>query len=144
MSKMAPKWPFRARQGDILGHFGPFWSSGTNKTHNCALYCVRPVFVLCWLDFRQFGRLGCFWGPVEHFWSLLPPWEPFLDLVATIWAYPEHFLDLLVTIWAYFGGNGPPTRKYMPCLGFFFFLDSIWVSAGGKLPPFLSPFWTFW
>ena len=63
----------------------------------------------------------------------MPPSEPFLDLLATIWAYPEPFLDLLATTWAYVGGKVPPTRAVGPVWGV---LDPIWVSAGGKLPPF--------
>ena len=37
--KMAQNGPCGARQGPFLVILGPFWSSGTDKTHKCALYC---------------------------------------------------------------------------------------------------------
>ena len=108
-----PCGPFRARQGDILGHFGPCWSSGTNKTHNCALW-KPPVFVLCWLDFRQFGCFGCFWGPVEHFW------RPFAAFGALFGSFGDHFGPILPKMgqkkdqngskWLKMTINGPKSR----------------------------------
>ena len=62
--------------------------------------------------------LGVQWRP---FGGLLRALEPFLNLLVTIWAYPEPFLDLLATIWAYPCGKVPPTRV-LPLFGAFWTL----------------------
>ena len=72
------------------------------------------------------GLFGTTGALLEVFWR---PFGPFGDHLA----YPEPFLDLLTTIWAYPGGNFHLPGDVGPVWGV---LDNIWVSAGGKIPPF--------
>ena len=119
MAQNGPCGPFRARQG-------PFWVIfGTILELRCQQHSqrgsmvlkwkpLRIVFVLCWLYFRHFLVFWVFWGLLEPFWRPFGGiWSPFLDLLATILAYPEPFLDLL----AYRCGKVPPTRGCCPSLG---------------------------
>ena len=120
-----PKWPKMAPAGPLgpaKGHFGsfwgPFWSSGANNTHKCVLWVSNGslcgqfwCYAGCILDISwSFRPFGVFWSP---FGGLLGDMGPFVDLLATIWAYPEPFLDLL----AYCCGKVPPTRGCCPSLG---------------------------
>ena len=126
-----PKWHLR----DAKGHFGSFWghfgAQVLKHSQMCPILLIwkplRPVFVLCWLDFRQFLVVWVFWGSSGA-------------LMGNLLRASKPFLDLLATIWAYFGGKVPPTRGCWPCLGAF----SKWPLACPKGPAgaILGPFWT--
>ena len=115
--KMAPKWPLRALcpPRAILGHFGAIlelrYQQNSQMCHIMLKWKpLRPVFVLCWLDFRQFLVVWVFWGAVEPFWrpfaSFGALFGPFCDHLGLSWWQSSTYQGMLAlfgAFWILFG-----------------------------------------